>query len=203
VAGVGFSSAGGLPVTKASRHYGYEVLGPIVSLAVPLVRPRYPEPLTVSTSWPAGPVSFGAANDGFVRYATTPESLRHRYAEHPFRQYAFATHELDGVIDGIVVFRETRLRGVPAVSLLAVHGADPAMLLGSFAASLRARRTTLVHMLLAPRSPLRQALAAMGPVIALPRSRNPYHLITRRLQPDTPPILFDLGRWDCAGGDIL
>ena len=203
VAGVGFSSAGGLEVTKASRHYAYEVLGPMVSLAVPLVHPGRREQLAVSTSWPASPVRLGVAHDGFVRYATTPESLRHRFAEHPFRQYAFATRERDGVVDGLVVFRKTRLRGVPAVSLLAVHGDDSAMLLQSFATSLRARGTFLVHVLVAPRSPLRKALTAMGPAIPLPRSRSPYHLITRALQPDTPPVLFDLARWDCAGGDIL
>ena len=44
VAGVGFSSAGGLEVTKASRHYAYEVLGAMVSLVVPLTHRRYPEP---------------------------------------------------------------------------------------------------------------------------------------------------------------
>jgi hypothetical protein len=43
----------------------------------------------------------------------------------------------------------------------------------------------------------------MGPALRVPVSRNPYHLITRALQPDTPEVLFDLDRWDCAGGDIL
>jgi GNAT superfamily N-acetyltransferase len=203
VAGVGFSSEGGLAVTKASRHYAYEVLGPMVSLAVPLVRRRYPAPLTVRTNWPGEPVDLAAATDGFVRYRATPDSLRHRYAEHPFRRYSFATRERAGAVDGLVVFRETRLRGVPAVSLLALHGSDPAALLGSFAATLRARRRPVVHALLTPASPLRQAIAAMGPEVSLPVSRHPYHLITRALAPDTPRILFDLARWDCTGGDIL
>jgi hypothetical protein len=142
-------------------------------------------------------------DDEFVRYAATPSSLRHRYAEHPFRQYTYAMRQRAGVVDGLVVFRETRLRGLPAISLLAVHGSDPAVLLGTFAASLRARARPVVHVLLAPRSPLRPALAAMGPAIPLPISRNPYHLITRALGTDAPPVLFDLQRWDCAGGDIL
>ncbi len=203
VAGVGFSSAGGLAVTKASRHYAYAVLGPMVSIGVPLVRRRYPEPLTVRATWPDHPVELCAPADEFIRYDATAATLRHRYAAHPFRRYAYATRERDGVVDGLIVFRETRLRGVPAVSLLAVHGSDPAALVGSFARSLRARGRLLVHVVLTPRSPLRESLAAMGPEIRLPRSRSPYHLITRALRADTPTILFDLERWDCSGGDIL
>jgi len=203
VAGVGFSSAGGLAVTQTSRHYAYEVIGPMVSLAVPVVRRRYPAPLAVRDTWPDAALHLPAATDGFVRYAASPATLRHRYAQHPFRRYAYATRERHGVADGLIVFRETRLRGMPAVSLLAVHGSDPTELLGSFAASMRASGRPVVHMVLTPGSPLRVALAAIGPVATLPFSRTPYHLITRALRPDTPPVLFDLQRWDCAGGDIL
>ncbi|MEO5965305.1 MAG: GNAT family N-acetyltransferase [Candidatus Limnocylindrales bacterium] len=203
VAGVGFSSASGLGVTKASRHYAYEVLGPMVSLAVPLTRRRYPERLETRSTWPDGAINLEPRSDGFVRFDASAASLRHRYADHPFRRYAYATRERDGIVDGLVVYRETRLRGLPAVSLLAVHGRDPVGLLGSFAATLRARRRLLVHVLLAPQSPLRGALAAMGPQLPVPLSRNPYHLIARALSPDTSPVLFDLARWDCAGGDIL
>jgi hypothetical protein len=39
--------------------------------------------------------------------------------------------------------------------------------------------------------------------VTVPRSRNPYHLIARALRDDTPPVLFELNRWDCVGGDIL
>lgn len=202
VAGVGFSSAGGLEVTKASRHYAYEVLGAMVSLVVPLTHRRYPEPLTLQSTWPATSIELDQPHDEFVRYAADPASLRHRYADHPFRRYAYATRERHGIVDGLIVFRETQLRGLPAVSLLAVHGADAATLLGSFAASLR-RRRPLVHVLLSPASPLREALASMGPALPLPFSRSPYHLITRALSPDTPPALFDLDRWACTGGDIL
>lgn len=203
VAGVGFSSAGGLAVTKASRHYAYEVLGPMVSLAIPLIPGRHGDPLTFGSAWPAIPVELDSPGDGFVRYRADPPALRHRYADHPFRQYAYATRVRGGVVDGLVVFRETRLRGVPAVSLLGVHGADPDHLLRSFAAGLRSRRRPLVHVLVTPASPLRPALAAIGPPVPLPFSRNPYHLITRALAADTPPVLFDLDRWACTGGDIL
>jgi GNAT superfamily N-acetyltransferase len=203
VAGVGFSSAGGLAVTRASRHYAYEVLGPMVSLVIPLIPGRHGDPLAFGSAWPTIPVELDAPEDGFVRYRADPAALRHRYADHPFRHYAYATRVRGGVVDGLVVFRETRLRGIPAISLLAVHGADPDGLLRSFAAGLRARRRPLVHVLVTPASPLRAALAAIGPPVPLPFSRNPYHLITRALAPDTPPVLFDLDRWACTGGDIL
>lgn len=202
-AGVGFSSAGGLAVTRASRHYAYDVLGPMVPLAVPLARRRYPDPLATSDAWPDSPTELAVPVDGFVRYHATPATLRHRFADHPFRTYRFALRERDGVVDGVVVYRETRLRGVPGVSLLAAVGGDREGLLGSFAGALRRDGRHLVHVVVSPGSPLRRALAAMGPALRVPVSRNPYHLITRALQPDTPAVLFDLDRWDCTGGDIL
>lgn len=203
IAGVGFSSSGGLAVTKASRHYAYDVLGPMVPLAVPLARRRYLEPLVTTSTWPAGPIRFVAPADAYVRYHVTPATLHHRFAAHPFRRYRFALRERDGVVDGMVVYRETRLRGVPAASLLAACGSDLEGLLGAFAAALRRGGRHVVHVVVSPGSPLRRAVAAMGPPIRVPVSRSPYHLITRALQPDTPPILFDLDRWDCTGGDIL
>jgi GNAT superfamily N-acetyltransferase len=203
VAGVGFSSAGGLAVTRASTHYAYDVLGPMVSLVVPVVRGRHPEPLVVRDAWPDIPVALSDGDDDLVRYEASEAGLRHRFAEHPFRRYRFATRERGGVVDGLVVFRETRLRGVPALSLLGVHGRDPRGLLGAFAATMRSVRRPVVHVLLTPCSPLRGALREIGPEIPLPFSRNPYHLIARALQPDAPRVLFDLQCWDCTGGDIL
>jgi GNAT superfamily N-acetyltransferase len=203
VAGVGFSSAGGLAVTRASRHYAYEVLGPMVSLAVPIVHRRYPRPITTTGAWPDRPVALAVPVDGCVRYEVTAAMLRHRYASHPFRRYAFAVREREGVADGLIVYREARLRGVPGASVLAVYGSDQAELVAAFAAAMRARGRHVVHVIVAPASPLRRAIAAIGPPVRLPFSRNPYHLITRALQPDTPGVLFELDRWDCAGGDIL
>jgi len=54
-----------------------------------------------------------------------------------------------------------------------------------------------------PASPLRDALRAAGSRLTVPFSRSPYHLIARALRDDTPPVLFELDRWDCVGGDIL
>jgi Acetyltransferase (GNAT) domain len=203
VAGVGFSGAGGLAVTRASRHYSYEVLGAMSPLAVAVARRRYPPALDLRETWPTAPIELPLPDDGFVRYGYTPASLRHRFAEHPFRHYAYAVRERGGMVDGLVVYRETRLRGLPAVSLLAAYGSERTELLGGFAAALRSRGRHVLHVVLSPGSPVRQELAAIGPAVRVPVSHNPYHLITRALQPDTPPVLFDLARWDCMGGDIL
>ena len=92
---------------------------------------------------------------------------------------------------------------MPAASLLAAFGIDPEGLLGAFAAALRRRGRHVVHVVVSPARRSGTAVSAVGPPLRVPVSRNPYHLITRALQPDTPRILFDLDRWDCAGGDIL
>ncbi len=204
VAGVGFSSTGGLAVTRASSTYGYEVLGPMVSTAVLALGRSHAPPLVLSGTWPAGPIELPAPpDDGCVRYRVTAGSLRHRFAEHPFRTYRMGTRVDGGVVTGLVIYRRTSLRGVPAASLLAAYGADLPGLLSSWAAAIRAEGLRIVHVVASPGSPLRSAVRSIGPGVTLPTSRNPYHLIARALVPEAPSILFDLGRWDCAGGDIL
>ena len=203
VAGVGFSSSGGLAVTRASASYGYRVLGPMDPLAIPLTRRRYPGALRLMDTWPQEPLDLPDAKSDFVRYRVTPESLRHRFADHPFRRYAFGARLRDGVVYGLVIYRRTALRGVPAASLLAAYGDDLSGLVGAWAGGLRPIGLHVAHVVVAPASPLRDALATTGPTIRLPASRSPYHLITRSLVPETPDVLFDLRRWDCTGGDIL
>jgi len=175
----------------------------MVSIVVPVVRNGRAEPLTLSDAWPGGPIALTDADDKFVRYRSTPETLRHRFADHPFRRYAYAIRRRDDTIDGLVVYRRVRLRGLPAASLLAAYGADQPGLLAGWGAALRHAGLHLVHVVTTPASPIRDAVGAIGPRLPVPVSRNPYHLIARALQPDTPGILFDLGRWDATGGDIL
>ena len=203
VAGVGFSSAGGLAVTRRSSSYAYDVLGPMVSTVVLLSRRRYPEAIPLGDRWPSGPMVLPVADDGFVRYSATAESIHHRFAEHPFRRYAFAASLEEDRIRGLVVYRPTRLRGIPAAALLAAYGDDLATLLGSWAAALRQTGVRVIHVVTSPASPLRHAVGQLGMRFTVPFSREPYHLIARGLQGDTPRVLFDLDRWDCAGGDIL
>lgn len=162
LAGVGFSSTGGLAVTRASRSYAYEVLGPMDSIVVPVTHRRYPPALPLSDAWPDGPIALPVASGGLVRYAVTPESLRHRFADHPFRRYAFATSRHGGTVGGLVVYRRVSLRGIPAASLLAAYGDDLPALLGGWAASLRSGGLHLVHLLVSPASALRDAVGAIG-----------------------------------------
>jgi hypothetical protein len=203
VAGVGFSSAGGLAVTRRSSSYAYQVLGPMVSSVVVLTRRRYPEPLEVTDAWPDGDMQLPAADPQFIRYAVTPDSIRHRFATHPFRQYSFGVWREDGAIRGMVVFRHGRLRGIPGVALLAAYGDDLPELLSRWAGAIRRRRVAIVHILTSPTSPLRELVRVMGTRVTVPFSREPYHLIARALRDDTPGVLFELDRWDCVGGDIL
>ena len=203
VAGVGFSSAGGLAVTRASRSYSYEVLGPMVSIVVPIAHSRHLEPLAISDAWPGGSIALAEADDGFIRYAVTPDSLRHRFADHPFRRYTLrhpGRRRCRGRAGGLPAHDPARR---PAASLLAAYGSDLADLLSRWGAAIRSRGLHLAHLVTSPASPLREAAEVIGPRVTVPVSRNRYHLIARSLRPDAPPILFDLARWDCAGGDIL
>jgi hypothetical protein len=204
---VGFSSAGGLAVTRKSSSYAYQVLGPMTSTVVVLSHRRYPQPLELSEAWPDGRLQLPPGDPRFVGYAATPASIHHRFAEHPFRRYWFGTwrdgDENECEVRGLVVYRPVRLRGVPGVALLAAHGDDVPGLLARWAGAVRRSGVHLVHVVTSPASPLRDALRGAGTRVTVPRSRNPYHLIARALRDDTPPVLFELDRWDCVGGDIL
>ena len=201
VAGVGFSSTGGLEVTRKSSTYRYEVLGPMASSLFVVTRRQYPEPLALSETWPEGRLELPADDGSMVRYAATPASLHHRFAEHPFRRYRFGAWREDDAIRGLVVYRKVRLRGVPGIAL--------------------SRRTVRTCPRCSRAGPVRSAngvadrprrdVARITPARARcgrpsddpPWSRSPYHLIARALRDDTPSALFELDRWDCAGGDIL
>jgi GNAT superfamily N-acetyltransferase len=202
VAGVGFSSAGGLAVTRSSGTYAYRVLGPMTSTVGLIVRRGDARGLELTEDWP-GDVVIPRRDDGLVRYHWTAAMLRHRFAEHPFRRYTFGAWREGGLIVGLTVHRETRLRGVPAIALLAACGADLDQLLSRWAGAIRARGPSAVHVVTSPAAILRKAIRAIGPSVAVPISRDRYHLIARPLRDDAPAQLFELNRWDCSGGDIL
>ena len=182
VAGVGFSSAGGLAVTRSSSSYGYEVLGSLASSVVVLSKRRYPEAIPVAEAMPAEVLDIPVTDNGYVRFMADGASIR---------------------IVGLIVYRPVRLRGIRGVGLLAAYGEDLPTLLGRWASALRQRGIRIVHMVTTPSSPLRRAAASIGPRFTAPFSREPYYLIARALGDDTPRVLFDLDRWDCVGGDIL
>ena len=203
LAGVGFSSRGGLAVTRKSSSYGYRVLGPMTSALVVLSHRRYPEPLPLTETWPQGKLRVTPPGDLLISYAATTDSIRHRFAEHPFRRYSFGVAREGDDISGLVVYRRVRLRGLAGVSLLAAYGDDLPLLLARWAAAIRRTSVPFVHVVTSPASPLRAVLRGIGATVVVPVSRDPYHLIARALQEDTPSVLFDLDRWDCVGGDIL
>jgi hypothetical protein len=203
IAGVGFSSTGGLEVTRKSSTYAYEVLGPMASTLVVLSRRRYPDALALSDTWPGGRLELPADDGAMVRYAVTEASLRHRFVEHPFRRYRFGAWRDGDAIRGLVVYRPVRLRGVPGLALLAAYGEDLPTLLARWAGAVRRTGSPFVHVVTSPGSPLRRALDAAGLRTTLRWSRSPYHVIARALRDVTPSVLFELDRWDCAGGDIL
>lgn len=202
-AGVGFSSVGGLAVTRASASYAYRVLGPMTSTVALLAGGSRSTAFTLTDAWPDGPIGIPRPRDDLVRYHVTDGSLRHRFAEHPFRRYVFGALRDGGRIVGLTIHREIRLRGVPAVGLLAAYGDDPTELLRAWAAAVRAQGLLLAHLVTSPASPIREALRAAGRTFVVPFSRDRYHLIARTLRDDAPPALLALDRWDCAGGDIL
>ena len=203
IAGVGFSSTGGLAVTRKSNSYGYQVLGPMTSTVVVLSRRRYPQPLALLETWPEGEVRLAPGDDRFARYAVTPASIHHRFADHPFRRYRFGAWRDGDGIRGLVVYRPILLRGIRGVALLAAYGEDVPALLARWASAIRGTGVPFVHVVTSPASPLHDALRSIGSRLSLPFSRSPYHLIARALRDDTPPVLFELDRWDCIGGDIL
>ena len=207
LAGVGFSSVGGLAVTRASESYGYEVLGPMVSTAT-FLRPRRASGgvrLELSSSWPAGRFDPPELDDGLIRYAVTAAGLRHRFAEHPFRRYVIGAWRDGQELRGLTVHRPVRLRGIPGLGLLAAYAADGVLdaLLRAWAAAVTVRGPAVVHAVTSPSSRLRAAVRRLGPSTTVPFSHEPYHLIARSLGGDVPPALFELGRWDATGGDIL
>jgi hypothetical protein len=175
----------------------------MISLVAVLSHRRYPEPLELSESWPDGPLPLPPADERFVRYAETPDSVRHRFAEHPFRRYSFGVWRVGEEVRGVVVYRPVRLRGIRGAALLAAYGQDHPALLARWAGAVRRSGVPIVHVVTSPAAPVRDAIRAIGSRLQVPFSRNPYHLIARALRADTPPVIFELQRWDCIGGDIL
>jgi len=203
LAGVGFSSTGGLAVTRRSTSYAYEVLGPMTSSVVVLSRRHHADPLELSEVWPVGALELPPDDGTMIRYVVTPASLRHRFAEHPFRRYRFGVWRIGEAIRGVVIYRPVRLRGLPAVALLAAYCDDVPALLDRWAGAISRTGARIVHVVTSPASPVRDALGSMGARIAVPWSRHGYHIIARALSEDCPPELLELDRWDCIGGDIL
>jgi hypothetical protein len=71
IAGVGFSSHGGLAVTRRSSSYAYRVLGPMTSTLMILSRRSHAGPIVLTDEFPDGRLSVAPADGRLVSYAAT------------------------------------------------------------------------------------------------------------------------------------
>lgn len=202
IAGVGFSNKQGVKVDLKSKSYGYQVVGRLQSLVVWL-RPQKSAVLCLTDQWPLLPFEPAVNSlDTYIHFAATPETLAHRFAHHPFRHYQLGVWQEAGKVQGVVVYRKTRIAGLNGASLLAVYSAQPAELLARWSAALQQTGVRFVHLLSTSQGNLRSALNRLGYVAALPYSRSPYYLTVKPFT-HTPSTFLNFASWDCLGGDIL
>lgn len=203
VCGVGFSNASGVKVDLKSQSYGYRVVGKLRSRLIWLNR-DFQAGLDLSDVWPEAPFEAASFDGSSIHFARSPGVLRHRFALHPFRQYAFGIWQDAEGVRGIVVYRAVKIGWQRGAALLAVYGADEAELLRRWAGAIHQAGMHFVHVLLSPNAALRNTLNTLGRSLTLPYTRSPYFLTAKSLgEGITPPDIFDFARWDCIGGDIL
>ena len=202
VAGVGFSNAAGVQVDKRSSSYGYRVVGQLRSYLLWLGSTAPCPDFELTTLWPEQPFQPVRQNTA-VQFAWTSTSLRHRFACHPFRKYHFGVWHHQETIAGIVVYRPTRLFGLPAVGLLAIYGNDHLSLLQRWMAAVKADGYRWAYLVSTPQTSLLHTLRQTAVCLPQPISRTPYYLTLKPLTNSLPPAIFDFENWACLGGDIL
>lgn len=202
MAGVGFSNAAGVQVDKRSSGYGYSVVGKLRPYLFWLCAPSPTNDFYLTNQWPDLPFQ-PAAKETAMHFAWTPDSLRHRFACHPFRSYNFGIWQQGGSVAGLIVYRPTRLAGVPAVALLAAYGSDLANLIPRFTSALASNGTRLIHVAATPTAGTVAILRETAVALPQPFSRNPYYLTFKPLSSWRPQAIFHLEEWSCLGGDVL
>jgi hypothetical protein len=202
IAGVGFSNAEGVKVDLKSKSYGYRVVGKMTSTLVWLL-PQKIEPLTLTTNWPDKLDGLCLPSDSSIRFAPNAKLIRHRFAQHPFRQYAFGVWQENDRTRGLVIYRPIQYGRIKGAGLLAVYGDDTAELLQRWAAALQRQGIRFVQALNSPGSTLRQPLRQIGYAVNLPYTRTPYFLTAKQLDENRSQPLLEFNNWDTAGGDIL
>ncbi|MCL4263547.1 MAG: GNAT family N-acetyltransferase [Anaerolineae bacterium] len=201
-AGVGFSNAAGVKVDQKSKDYGYRVVGQLRPYLAYLKHKGDIKPLCISGKWPEQPISMPKDTAHF-RFAALPAEIKHRFAEHPFRRYQFATWQTENCVHGLVIYRPIRLGGLPAVALLAAYGPDLPGLFRRWSRTMCQEGFRLVQLLTTPHSCILPALRQTAVLTPQFKSRTPYYLTLKPLRPDLPPALLDFAQWDCMGGDVL
>jgi hypothetical protein len=202
LAGVGFSNAAGVQVDRRSQAYGYQVIGQMQPVLVGLFPRLKNEPLRLTADWPTAPFDFIPPTDDLIRFAVSPALIRHRFAQHPFREYHFGVWETPAGVHGVVVYRLVKWKGLRVASLLAAYGQDVAELLQRWAVALRRAGIYFVQVLTTPAAMLRAALPHIGWSVRLPYTRTPYFLTVKPLTAAASACL-NFTHWDCSGGDIL
>jgi hypothetical protein len=200
--GVGFSNAEGVRVDKHSRGYGYHVVGRMRPTLAVCARTPCIEPLRLTDNWIGFPSEI-QKDYNCVSFVATEDSVRHRFAQHPFRRYAFGVWEEGSQICGLVVFRRIRIGGLAGVGLLAAYGADLPSLIARWLAALAGEGIRVAHLITSPGSALSAALRQHAVMVTMPGSRSPHYLTLKPLSGDLPAVLNDFDNWDCTGGDIL
>ncbi len=202
IAGVGFSNKQGVKVDLRSKSYGYQVVGQMQS-AVVWLKPQKTDGLCLTDEWPTQTFAENLKPSTHqIKFITTPETLEHRFARHPFRKYQFGVWEEKGQIEGVVVYRNMKMGSLKGVALLALYAAEPTELLTRWSRSLQDEGTRFIHVLTTPESGLRLALNRLGYCVTMPCSRSPYYLTVKPFA-HTPSEFLDFRAWDCLGGDIL
>jgi hypothetical protein len=199
VAGVGFSNAAGVKVDRHSKGYGYQVVGQLFP-SIAVVSPfRHTAPDFYTTHH--FPLALAQTSCPKIHFHTMPSAIAHRFGQHPFRQYRFGVWQSEDTIHGVVVYQNTRLYRIPAVSLLAVYSDQPEELLSRWLSSLKQAR--LVYVLTTPESSIRTCLSHLTLCRSLPWTHNPYYLTLKPLSENMPSSLLDFTHWNCIGGDVL
>lgn len=200
IAGVGFSNAAGVKVDRHSKGYGYQVIGKLRSwVALPLMRRKPVGDFYLTTQLPSMDGLVSAASG--LHFDVTSAEIARRFGQHPFRQYHYGLWMQDNSCLGVVIYQETRICGVRAVSLLGAYGQDIEGILARWLACLPVG--VVIHMLSTPTSAIRSALGRLTHIVQLPWQKSPYYLTVKRLSDQTPTDLFDFAAWDCLGGHIL
>lgn len=202
VAGAGFSNAAGVQVDRRSSGYGYSVVGRLRPFLLWFRRQMPHDDFYLTEQWPGLPF-LPVRWETAVQFAWTPQSLRHRFACHPFRSYRFGVWVQGECVAGVVVYRPIRLAGLPAAALLAAYGPDLPGLLERWQGAMAASGLRLGHLVGTPACRVVQILRETAVCLPQPFSRNPYYLTLKPLVPSLPQESYRLASWSCLGGDIL
>lgn len=196
--GLGFSNTEGVQVDKHSKGYGYYVVGQMRSMLAPIF-PSHSPKLILTEHFPDDCLKLLEMLPA-LGFPKDCDYLYQRYAAHPFRRYHYALWQEASGIVGMVVYRPSRIMGLPALSVLDIWAEDTPELLRRFMASASQQGYRLLHALVSPQSRLSQSLDW---AFRAPYTRNPYYLTLKPLAEGLSSAFDVFQHWDLIGGDVL